>query len=46
MDIETNLPRGCLTSPSPNSSRGASVISASFFMDYAEYIQAQANNIP
>jgi len=45
MDIKTNLPRG-LTSASPNSSRGASVISASSSMDYAEHIQAQANNIP
>jgi len=45
MNIETDFLRRYLVSLSLNSFRKAFVISASSFMDYAEYIQAQANKI-
>ena len=42
MNIETQVLRGHLASPSPNSSRETSTISVDFFMDYIKQVQAQA----
>ena len=42
MNIETQVLRGHLASPSPNNSRETSTISVDFFMDYIKQVQAQA----
>ena len=43
MDIDMNVTRGRLVSPSPKSSRESSVLSNALSMNYAERVQAQAN---
>jgi len=43
--IETDCPRGHSAFPSFNSSRGTSANSTAYSMDYADCIQAQANNL-
>jgi len=45
MDIEIDMPRGHSASPSLNSSRGMSVNSTVYSINYAERVQAQANNL-
>jgi len=45
IDIETVFPKEHLISLSSNSSREVSVISDGFSMNYAEYVQVQANNM-
>ena len=45
IDIEIDMPRGHSASPSLNSSRGMSVNSTVYSINYAERVQAQANNL-
>jgi len=45
MNIEIDMPREHSASPSLNSSRGMSVNSTVYSINYAERVQAQANNL-
>ena len=45
INMETNFPKDCTTSPSPNSSKRTSVNSTTLSINYVDWVQAQANNM-
>ena len=45
MNMETDFPRDCTTSPSPNSSKKTFVNFTTLSIDYVNWVQAQANNM-
>ena len=45
MNMETDFPRGCTTSPSLNSSKKTFVNFTTLSIDYVNWVQAQADNM-